>query len=57
MKWISIDTPPEKMGEYLVTNGRAIAICGLLRDGTFYGISGATHWMPLPELPELPELK
>lgn len=52
MEWISINTPPQKPGQYLVTNGRAIIICGLLPDGTFYGIVGTTHWMPLPELPK-----
>lgn len=52
MEWISITTPPKENGQYLVTNGRVILICGLLTDGTFYGIGGATHWMHLPELPK-----
>jgi len=52
MEWISIkDKIPTQQGQYLVTNGRAIQICGLLPNGTFYGIGGATHWMELPKLP------
>ena len=55
MEWISIEEKmPEKLGNYLVTNGNCILICGLLRDmKTFYGIGGATHWMSLPELPKI----
>lgn len=52
MEWISIkDKIPEKAGQYLVTNGAVILICGLLPSGVFYGIGGATHWMELPKLP------
>lgn len=54
-KWISVDEPPDKRGNYLVTNGKATLICGILNNRTFYGIHGATHWMPLPEKPEIRE--
>lgn len=54
MEWISIkDKMPEKLGQYLVTNGKTIMICGLLGNGEFYGIGGATHWMQLPKLPSV----
>jgi hypothetical protein len=52
MEWISInDRMPETTGQYLVTNGAAIVICSLLKDGNFHGIGSPTYWMNLPELP------
>lgn len=50
-KWISVETPPKELGNYWVTNGRAMLVCGLLGDGTFHGIVGATHYMALPSMP------
>jgi hypothetical protein len=49
--WIPVSDPPGQLGKYLVTNGRATLICGMLNDGSFFGIGGATHWMPLPNPP------
>lgn len=46
VRWIPVEErmPTFREREYLVKNGQATLICGLLPSGTFYGITGATHW-------------
>ena len=61
-KWIPVENPPEKEGNYLVaTNKGKVAEshffpeCDIVpwkrRDAVFC-YPGATHWMPLPEPPK-----
>ncbi len=49
-QWVSVETPPEIEGQYLVTNGMATLICPFAH-GKFYHIGGATHWQHLPNPP------
>lgn len=52
LKWISVkEKMPEKPGQYLVTNGRVVSMCGLLANNTFYGIADPTYWMCIPNIP------
>jgi len=53
--WISVeDRLPEAHDDILVytCDGDIYPILAICRDITWIGISGATHWQPLPELPE-----
>lgn len=53
LTWVSVnERMPEKIDQYLVTNGKTVLICGLLPNSTFYGIGGATYWAKVPTIPK-----
>ena len=58
MEWISVDTPPEKFGNYLVfqfgclNKGYYTKKRGWEEEDGYPANDTVTHWMPLPEPPK-----